>query len=67
MKKLFVTKENIKISNIISFFFFAFSFPFIVFVIVLVANTQPSVPLGLYIKVGNKDLKKGDIVVINNG
>ena len=65
MKKLFGTKENIRISNIISFFFFAFSFLFIVFVNVLVANTQPSVPIGLYIKAGNKNLKKGDIVVFH--
>ena len=63
LKKLFVNKKNRIISNIISLFFFAFSFLFIIFVNVLVANTQPSVPIGLYIKAGDKNLKKGDIVV----
>ena len=65
LKELFVNKENRRISNIISLFFFAFSFLFVIFVNVLVANTQPSVPIGLYVKAGNKNLKKGDIVVFH--
>lgn len=63
MKKKLNDKSKLKLINIVSIFFFAFSFLFIISVNFIVANTQPSVPVGIYLKTGKTNLKKGDIVV----